>query len=80
LATAILAPINAIATAGIIGILVYVGMKPGVEILKFFSRKSLDLAVRGDSLASEPNEKVSAPSRWRDTGRQYGPEPSGIVP
>ena len=44
-----------------IRIFVHVGTEPGVEILKFLSGKSLDLAIRGDSFASETNEKVSAP-------------------
>ena len=46
---------------GIIRIFVHVETEPGVEIHKFLSRKSLDLAIRGDSFAFEPNEKVTAP-------------------
>ena len=34
------------------------------------------LAIRSNLFAAEPNEKVTAPIRWRDTGRQYGPERS----
>jgi hypothetical protein len=54
-------------------------MESGAEILKFLSRKSLDLAIRSDSFASEPNKKISEPIRWRGTSRQYGPKPRGVI-
>jgi hypothetical protein len=37
------------------------------------------MAIRGNSLAAEPNEKVKAPIGWRNTRRQYGPEPRALV-
>jgi hypothetical protein len=47
-----------------------VGTKPGFEFAELVSGKSFDLAVRGDSFASEPKEKVNTPIWRRETGRQ----------
>ncbi len=66
--------------AGVIGIFVHVWTKLGFEFERLVSGKSLDLTVNSDSFASEPNEEVTAPIWWRNIGRQYGPEPRGLVP
>jgi hypothetical protein len=49
-------------------ILVHVRTQPSFEFEELVSRKSLDSAIRGDSFASEPYKKVTAPIRWRNTG------------
>ena len=48
-----------------IGILVHVWRKPRFEFEELIAGKSLDLAIRGNSFASEPNEDVTAPIWWR---------------
>jgi hypothetical protein len=63
----------------VIGILVHVRTKPRFEFEELVSRKHFDLAVLGNLFASEPNEKVSEPIWWWDTGQQYGREPRGTV-
>jgi hypothetical protein len=62
------------------GVVFRVRTKPDFEFEELVSRKSLDLAGRSDLFASKPNEKVTTPIRWRNTGRQYWPEPRGLVP
>ena len=45
------------------------------EFEQLVSGKSLNLAIRRDAFTSEPNEKLTAPIRWKNVRRQHGPEP-----